>query len=442
MGIYKRCQHQGRARDRCEHAWWASFQHRGVLHRDCLATWANEDIRTKQHAQVVYERYRHAMRHRSGAQRHESATFDQLADWYVERYVFPRGLRTRGSIECRLRPLRAFFGAVKLRDIRIADLDNFVADLRTPRRVWRKENQLLAVATINRHIALVRHILNWAVARGYMDGTPFKRGSEPLIRLFREDNRRRRRISEEEEQRLLVAARPLLRARIVAALDTGMRRGEMLALRFGDINWLEQTLLLRGETTKSGRTRKVPVATLRLRAVLEWLRIDADGHQKGDDAFVFGNRIGEPVRDFHRSWEATILRAHGVTPERERNERWLSPHCQERLREINLHWHDLRHEYASRLVERGVPLSQVRDLLGHASIVTTERYDTHVFSALQVAAGRLEAGKTFTSASHPSGVDDQSLPGESDNSLEDKDLLDEAYQNAKGVTAKSHLGLL
>jgi Phage integrase family len=46
---------------------------------------------------------------------------------------------------------------------------------------------------------------------------------------------------------------------------------------------------------------------------------------------------------------------------------------QERFRETNLHWHDLRHEYASRLVERGVPLAQVRDLLGHASILTTER---------------------------------------------------------------------
>jgi hypothetical protein len=60
---------------------------------------------------------------------------------------------------------------------------------------------------------------------------------------------------------------------------------------------------------------------------------------------------------------------------------------------------DGRHEFGSRLVERGVPLSQVRDLLGHASIVTTERYDNHGFAALQQAAGRLESGKTFTSAS-------------------------------------------
>ncbi|HAK55017.1 MAG TPA: hypothetical protein DCP38_05975 [Acidobacteria bacterium] len=42
---------------------------------------------------------------------------------------------------------------------------------------------------------------------------------------------------------------------------------------------------------------------------------------------------------------------------------------------IDLRWHDLRHEYASRLVECGVPLAQVRDPLGHASITTTERYD-------------------------------------------------------------------
>jgi hypothetical protein len=52
-------------------------------------------------------------------------------------------------------------------------------------------------------------------------------------------------------------------------------------------------------------------------------------------------------------------------------------------------------EYASRLVERNVPLAQVRDLLGHASIVTTERYDNQTLKNLQNAAARLEDGKTF-----------------------------------------------
>ena len=47
------------------------------------------------------------------------------------------------------------------------------------------------------------------------------------------------------------------------------------------------------------------------------------------------------------------------------------------------------------LVERGVPLAQVRDLLGHASILTTERYDNQKLEALQAAVERLEGGKTF-----------------------------------------------
>ena len=73
----------------------------------------------------------------------------------------------------------------------------------------------------------------------------------------------------------------------------------------------------------------------------------------------------------------------------------LTPECAEHFRRINLHWHDLRHEYASRLVEKGVPLAQVRDLLGHASITTTERYDNQKLENLQSAAARLESGKSF-----------------------------------------------
>ena len=65
-----------------------------------------------------------------------------------------------------------------------------------------------------------------------------------------------------------------------------------------------------------------------------------------------------------------------------------------------MRWHDLRHEYASRLVEKNVPLAQVRDLLGHASITTTERYDNQKLENLQAAAARLERGETFDPSSH------------------------------------------
>jgi hypothetical protein len=97
-----------------------------------------------------------------------------------------------------------------------------------------------------------------------------------------------------------------------------------------------------------------------------------------------------------KAWLVAVLKAHGVDPKwRKGSYKDLTAEGQQRFREINLHWHDLRHEYASRLVERGVPLAQVRDLLGHASIVTTERYDNQRLEALQAAVARLEEGKTF-----------------------------------------------
>jgi integrase len=183
---------------------------------------------------------------------------------------------------------------------------------------------------------------------------------------------------------------------IIAGLDTGMRRGEMLALLFGDIDWKRRLIVLRGQTTKSRRTRVVPIGTSRLLAVLEWLRLDSTGGQKGDEVPVFSNEAGEPLKTFKKAWQVAVLKAHGVDPQwRKGSYKDLTAECQQRFREINLHWHDLRHEYASRLVERGVPLAQVRDLLGHASILTTERYDNQRLEALQAAVARLEAGKAF-----------------------------------------------
>jgi site-specific recombinase XerD len=155
-------------------------------------------------------------------------------------------------------------------------------------------------------------------------------------------------------------------------------------------------ITLRGATTKSRRTRLVPIGTARLLVVLEWLRLDAAGGHKADDVPVFSNEAGEPLKTFKKAWVVAVLKAHGVDP-RWRKDAYkdLSADCQQRFRDINLHWHDLRHEYASRLVERGVPLAQVRDLLGHASILTTERYNNQRLEALQAAVERLEGGKTF-----------------------------------------------
>ena len=165
----------------------------------------------------------------------------------------------------------------------------------------------------------------------------------------------------------------------------------------GDVDLARGLIVLRGETTKSKRSRVVPISTERLRSVITWLKVDADGDLKSEQTPLFSNEVGEPYRLFHHSWVMTVLKAHGVTPtwSATLNDKGSSEESQEAFRKINLRWHALRHEYASRLVEQGVPLAKVRDLLGHASITTTERYDNQKLSNLRLAAAKLDRGLMF-----------------------------------------------
>ena len=400
MGLYKLCEHKGRARDRCEHAWWARFRHVRVS----LEKWSNREIRSKTEADQVFDDLKDAVRNGTFDKRGidpprtvSPLTFRQFAEIYKERHVFAKKLAIGKTIDYRLRPILEHFGDRLLAEIKTADIEDFIADLRKPRIPGRRKTaRTLKPASVNRTIEILRHMMNWAVGREYIDRTPFRRGTETLIRKLREDNQRRRRISEDEEAGLLTIAPPFLRSMIIAALDTGMRRGEMLTLRFKDIDFVRGLITLRGETTKSRKTRLVPIPTARLRAVLEWLRLEADGTRKPDDALVFSDETGEPLGRFRTAWVTTVLKAHGIKPEwKSYNWTALTAECLAEFRRINLRWHDLRHEYASRLVEKNVPLAQVRDLLGHASITTTERYDNQKLENLQAAAARLERGEMF-----------------------------------------------
>jgi hypothetical protein len=130
-------------------------------------------------------------------------------------------------------------------------------------------------------------------------------------------------------------------------------------------------------------------------AFLGWLRLDAAGEKKPIEALVFSDEVGGGVGSFRRAWVTAVLKANDVDVKwcADRGYRHLTPECEEAFGKLPLHWHDLRHEYASRLVQRGVPLAQVRDLLGHASITTTERYDNQKLENLQASATKLEEGK-------------------------------------------------
>ena len=87
----------------------------------------------------------------------------------------------------------------------------------------------------------------------------------------------------------------------------------------------------------------------------------------GPQAFAFGKASGESLQSFRTAWESVLFIAHGVTPK-------TDPEKSEALKTINLRWHDLRREAASRWLDRGVDIRTIQLLLGHASVVTTQRY--------------------------------------------------------------------
>lgn len=189
---------------------------------------------------------------------------------------------------------------------------------------------------------------------------------------------------------------------MVFALDTGARRGEMLKLVWRDVDLEHGSITFRGKTTKSGKTRPVPISTQRLRDTLDWLQKDASSATKPETAHVFSTADCRPIRRFPRTaWVVAVLKAHGIEPEWKRDAGYpeLAETSRNTFKRIGLHWHDLRGEYASRLAELNEPALHIQKLCGHASLKTTERYLRARDEALKATARKLERGKRFAPGS-------------------------------------------
>lgn len=139
-----------------------------------------------------------------------------------------------------------------------------------------------------------------------------------------------------------------LRPMVLLALNTGLRRGELLSLQWSDVNFGGKMLTVRGQTAKTGQTRRVPLNAEALEVLTAWRALV----DHGPDDFVFPGAAGGRLGRVDRAWETAL----GLAT----------------LKDFR--FHDLRHHFASRLVMEGVPLNTVRELLGHTSIEMTMRY--------------------------------------------------------------------
>jgi integrase len=235
-----------------------------------------------------------------------------------------------------------------------------------------------SIATRNHFVGILKTMSAWAVRKGYRS-TPFVTGDSDIIRR-RKARRRNRRLEPGEEDRLLRAAGSHLQRVIIAALETCCRVGELLQLQWRDLSLARGEIHLRAEKTKTRTDRIIPVST-RLRGVLEMVRNDTAGEPFGPACYVFGDETGCRVKSIKRAWETAVLKAHDHRPiwvwtagKSQKGTGKLSPQSCAVYHQIDLHFHDLRHEAGSRLLEAGWPLHEVQQMLGHASIEQTSTY--------------------------------------------------------------------
>jgi integrase len=284
-------------------------------------------------------------------------TFDQLAKEYEEKQkgetYFDKTRKYYVPI------IKAFFGNKRLYQISPLDVENYKKQRKeTPTRAKKPRSEV----AVNRELETLRHIFNKAVDWGFMEKNPFDKFRDPI--LFKEDENRVRYLTEDEIKRLFavleekpkIKRKPLpeeepirknnpsyLKNIVKAALLTGLRRGDLLSLKWADVD-LEKGVLFFNEQKKRNR-RRIKVLNSDMIDLLKSI-------PRGESETIFNGPDGKPLKDIKRSFRTALKKA--------------------KIRDF--HFHDLRHTSASYMVMRGASLKAVQEHLGHTSLIMTQRY--------------------------------------------------------------------
>ncbi|MCI0664249.1 MAG: site-specific integrase [Acidobacteria bacterium] len=269
-------------------------------------------------------------------------TFTQLAEMFKSKRLIPaefengkkaRGLKSLKSPLIWYARLVKHFGKAIIHVVTADDVEDY------------KSKRLatgLSIASVNRELSLLCQIFNFAKTRKYITVTPFESADDPIIRLSLEIKRDRV-MTQDEEIRLLEKCgkgREHIRAMLITAVDTGLRKGEMLKLQVSDVDLKSGVITVRAETSKTGTERFVPV-TPRLRLEIEPF---LTGKKSAERVFV--------ITGFDDTWRR-LLRNSKIT---------------------NLRWHDLRHTAITRWIESGISHTEAMKISGHTQMNTFLRY--------------------------------------------------------------------
>ena len=254
--------------------------------------------------------------------------FNEFAQMYLERAVsLMKSIRTERN---RVKRWVKDLGMRPIGRITRAEIES-----------WRREKMSRCKpATINRDLSRLRHMLNIAVEWELLEESPMQG-----MKFLRENNARTRYLSVGECHRLIDSCMaPHIRAIVTVALHTGMRLGEILNLRWQDLDFSSGFILVRD--SKNGQARQVPMDSMISTVLRSWPRLS-------DQDIVFTSVMtGGRIVDIRAGFLNSCKRA-GIT---------------------GLHFHDLRHTFASQFVMSGASLYALQQILGHASPNMTQRY--------------------------------------------------------------------
>lgn len=303
--------------------WWSFFYIDGVRHQ------ASTGTNKRRQAEQIEQK----LKADANARRYQLVQYDPqltVGD-VVVRFVTDAPAKSHHMFQ--FKTLLPFFG-----DTQVLRLNRNMAH---EYRLWRKRQAPVCDATVNRALSVLRHVLFWAVDESLIQANPMTR-----VPLVRERRLKRPVMSLAEEDRILPVLPNYLRRIVTAALDTGMRRGEILKQRWEDIDLSRKLLSVTKSKTAEGESREIPLTNRLFNLLME---------QRENSGIVFTYN-GGPISWIRKGWLGGLKRAG--------------------LRHFR--FHDLRHTFNTRLMEAGVIQDVRMALMGHSAGSRVHSTYTHV----------------------------------------------------------------
>lgn len=302
---------------------WKSTRSTNKTEAEYILNKALADVKEGKEPGILEQIKRRAAKH----------TFNALCEKYREYCQNLRDAKNRGYM---IDQLKSEFGGKPISNISLAGVESF-------------QSRLLASglrpATVNRRISCLKHMLNKATDWDMLGNELYLKIKK--VKLEKEDNTRIRFLSAEEVNRLILACPPHLKSIVTMAVNTGMRKNEILKLSWDNIDLKHGFIILSDSMVKSGKGRQIPINRF-LMTALKVAFLKRQPHIP----FVFPSPSGVPYRAINAPFKTACKRA-GIT---------------------DFHFHDLRHTFASQAVMNGADLASVQRLLGHSNITMTMRY--------------------------------------------------------------------